>query len=943
MMNIMSGSAQTTITSPTSKAETDARIAAKSQLTDAPTVYIWMLDAKLNKKATKPQEYSDVSDVTGDKNDLYYLIKMQGGVDYDTQISNNIIAADPTITDGAAILPNYGQYEEKSDQYRLARIKVVDANGSIKLRDELTTIRGRGNSTWVSPKKSYRLKFSSKTKLLAQGDGTNNYADAKNWTLLANVADKTMMRNALTAEVGKRIEQKTGVKGLPYNPAYKFVDVVMNDEYIGTYQISDHTQIHKGRIEIDEDNGWLLEAVSTNSNFIEDIHVVMSYNDSYKYAVNVKNPEDDFYTAEVEQSISDFLNAAYACTFSKDFSEATGLFKYVDMESLVAYFIGNEVSGNYDGLISNYAYRDINPDDKLHFGPLWDFDIAYGNYGDLREGFIFERGKDWGWDGWEPYLRTCVKNLVENSPEFVNLLVKRWEQVYASQPGNWPTDNGLTNSMYYRIQDINTAMEQSRTLNYTSKEAGGAGWTTSEDYLGWVYGSTFDSYDAAKNALWQFIQDHNHWLEEAVHELKANLTLNTTFTIDANAPTVNMDDCFGKICDVQISNRTFEAGEWNTICLPFSLSHDQLKATFGEDVELLEYSAIVGSTMLFLPAADTRLVAGIPYLIKPSGNDVVNPSFSQMPISCRTPVTVSYAENNAFGFKGIFSKTSISTDGTTMLLDASQEQFAANTSANDLVGLGAYITCPVGQSSMPVFAVVALSDGADNTKALSALEGKTVNVKIDGRTLYKDGYWNTLSLPFSLESFDGTILSDATVMELDKTSFSGSTLTINFKTATKIKAGKPYIVKWDGNDVIDNPTFNDVTISKTPDQKKSDYLYFIGTFAPVTIEANDNTKLYLGANNTLYYPAADVNVNAFRGYFELQQELTAGNPMEQPSTIRAFELNFDGEETAITTLIADEGMQDADTSWYTLDGRRLNGKPVTKGIYINRGRKIVIK
>ena len=367
---------------PPSKEEADRRISAREQMTSAPTIYIWMLDAEVeydeNNQPVKPKEYKNT---TGDKNDNYYLVKLKNGSSYDTQISNNIIAADPNCTNNVALRPNYGRWETKTDEYRLARIKVVDAAGSIKSRDELTTIRGRGNSTWSSDKKAYRLKFPSKTKFLAKEDGTNEYADAKNWTLMANVADKTMMRNALARQIALRIESKTGIKALPFYPAYKFVDVVLNNEYIGTYQISDHVQIQTGRIEIDEDNGWFVEGVSTETKFIEDPHINFDGIGDTGFTLNVKNPEDDFYTDDVAAAIRsyfttilNFRNAPY------DFSEATGLFKYVDIESAVAYFIGNEVSGNFDGLISNYAYRDINPGDKLKLGPLWDFDIASGNF-----------------------------------------------------------------------------------------------------------------------------------------------------------------------------------------------------------------------------------------------------------------------------------------------------------------------------------------------------------------------------------------------------------------------------------------------------------------------------------------------------------------------------------------------------------------------------------
>ncbi len=941
--------AQTSL--PTSADETQAIIAARGQLTSAPTVYIWMLDAELEYDAdgnpVKPLEHKNT---TGDKNDNWYMIRMRNGATYDTPISNNIVADNPALTNGAAILDNYGynsgtgQYDftswrDKPDDYRLARIKVVDTSGGMKDRDELTTIRGRGNSTWECDKKAYRLKFPSKTKFLAAADGTNDYADAKNWTLLANAADRTMMRNALTSEVVRRIKTKTGATAMPFAPAYKFVDLVLNDMYLGTYQVSDHVQIQTGRIEIDEDNGWFLEGVGTEEKFVENPHINfegISWND---FTLNVKNPEDTYYTKEVENNIRDYVAHVFALAKEPyDFSEATGLFKYVDIESVVDYFIGTEVSGNYDGLISNYAYRDVNPDDKLKVGPLWDSDIAYGNFGNLKEGFVFNNGKMPS-----STLSTIARALTKSSPEFVRLLNERWDVVYSDQPGNYPYDNGLSNHLYYRIEDMKAAIGESQQLNYTAREQGGAGWSLQQPIMSWVGGS-YNSYDDAIAQLRQFIIDHNHWLNTAIHQLKENM-MASDYRHDATATATSLGDHAGKICKTTVVNRTLNVGEWNTICLPFSLTKDKLQATFGDDVVLMEYRSVANGKMVFAEVADKRLVAGIPYLIKPSKVEAL--VFDDVALSCPQPATVSYADNPAYAFTGTYFTTGIAADGTTMLLDARNEEFRANSSERSLTGCSAYITCPSGTTTMPLFSAVSLPDGQDNTALLADLNGKTIDLVLEGRTFYHDGSWNTLCLPFALDSFEGTPLEGATVMKFEKkqTSFAGSTLTIGFSSeSTKINAGKPYLVKWtDGAGEVKDPTFRNVTVSTTePGSYEATDVHMLGTFSPVTLQSGDTRKLYLGDGNKLYYPSADVTVNACRAYFVLQGDLTAGEPSEAQA-VSSLVLNFDGEETAISEIYDVMSAPAADDAWYTLDGRRLGGKPTARGIYINRGRKVVIQ
>lgn len=142
----------------------------------------------------------------------------------------------------------------KSEEYMSATIVIADKNGTIKQRNESVTFRGRGNSTWNcgSKKKPWRLKFSTKTALLTEQDANyqpvNNYADAKSWTLLANVYDKTLMRNAIANELGKAY-------GMEFCPAYRFVDLVVNGNYMGTYQISDHVQVDKKRVNVNSKTG----------------------------------------------------------------------------------------------------------------------------------------------------------------------------------------------------------------------------------------------------------------------------------------------------------------------------------------------------------------------------------------------------------------------------------------------------------------------------------------------------------------------------------------------------------------------------------------------------------------------------------------------------------------------------------------------------------------
>ena len=260
---------------------------------------------------------------------------------------------------------------------------------------------------------------------------------------------------------------------------------------------------------------------------------------------------------------------------------------------------------------------------------------------------------------------------------------------------------------------------------------------------------------------------------------------------------------------------------------------------------------------------------------------------------------------------------------------------------------------PYGKTLRPYDCRLALSDDADNTAAIAAANGKVYNVTLQGRTLYKDGAWNTLCLPFAVSTASGTLSGDgvqAMTLNTSSSSLADGTLTLNFDDATgqTIPAGTPFIIKWDNTGVnIENPVFEGVTVSNaTNDATVTNVLTFTGTYAPVPIPATgDNTKLYLGNANKLYYPNAAMTIGTHRAYFQLLGDLTAGEPTSpQQASVRAFNLNFGDDEATGIISVHDSGfMVNGSDAWYTLDGRKLNKKPTKKGLYIHNGRKTVIK
>ncbi len=246
-------------------------------------------------------------------------------------------------------------------------------------------------------------------------------------------------------------------------------------------------------------------------------------------------------------------------------------------------------------------------------------------------------------------------------------------------------------------------------------------------------------------------------------------------------------------------------------------------------------------------------------------------------------------------------------------------------------------------------AVPALRDNADNTNAIALMaalpttvagQPVTYPVALNGRTLYKDGAWNTLCLPFNV-TLAGSPLEGAVARPLESASISGSTLNLTFGDAvTELVAGTPYIIKWDGGDDIVSPVFSGVTIDATMhpydsgEAEGDQRVRFMGTYKSTEFDAEDKSILLMGGENMLYYPTTGARLGAQHAYFKI------GGDGAKARRITGFSINFgDSEATGIISAEANSSRSD----WYTIDGRRLNGKPTRSGVYINGGRKVVIK
>lgn len=363
--------------------------------------------------------------------------------------------------------------------YKYATVHYVDEEDNVTRYDSVS-IRGRGNSTWKMSKKPYKIKFLTKQKFLGKGK-----ANAKTWTLLANAGDKTLIRNAVTSAMGEFL-------GMKFNPAYKFVDLNVNGTYYGNYQISDQVEVRKHRVDVEEQDYPLEDDSDITGGYMLEVDGFYDGNcfttSRYSVPVRIHYPEMDEIDKLQNNYIKKYIQDFETVLAGKNFADAKeGYRAWVDSVSLVNWFVATEVSANIDGYYSTYFYKD-KQDSLLYWGPLWDYDVAYGN--DTRKG---DTSRTLMTDVGYGQTKNWVNRMWED-PWFTRLVNRRYNEVL---------EEGLVDHMINTIDSLTALLDESQQLNY-------AKWgIRTKMYNERVLYSSYNQYvDDLKN----FIRTHTEYL-----------------------------------------------------------------------------------------------------------------------------------------------------------------------------------------------------------------------------------------------------------------------------------------------------------------------------------------------------------------------------------------------------------------------------------------------
>lgn len=240
--------------------------------------------------------------------------------------------------------------------YCAAAVRVIDKKGGTEpeLSDTGAKVKIRGNSTSSGAKKPFNIKFSSKTDLLGMGKN-------KKWCLLANCYEKTLLRNQTVLDFSAAI-------GLAYTPKYRVCDVYLNENFLGSYLVTDAIGASKTRVDIDTDaNEFILERDSYTDEgttyFTTDIYGI-------RFGIN----EPDEQTAGQKAWLFDFVAKAERALAGGSLEEIE---KYFDVDSMVDFYIVLEYFKNVD--VGTGSTRFYIKNGRIYGGPVWDFDLSAGN------------------------------------------------------------------------------------------------------------------------------------------------------------------------------------------------------------------------------------------------------------------------------------------------------------------------------------------------------------------------------------------------------------------------------------------------------------------------------------------------------------------------------------------------------------------------------------
>jgi hypothetical protein len=335
-------------------------------------------------------------------------------------------------------------------------------------------IRGRGNATWFNyPKKPFRIKLDGKADLLGMGA-------EKDWVLLANYGDKTLMRTAFALELSERMN-------FPWTPKYRFVEVFLNGDFIGNYNLTEHIEQGENRINVPE-RGYIIE----RDDYYSD-EPVWFKSAVRGYGWSFKSPDTDDITGQEVEYIRKYVDDFETALASPLFGDPEkGFRQYIDMYSFARWFVFQQIIANMD--TNFYLLKDGADDNsKLTMGPVWDFEWTTGT----------------GW--YEGPRPRPADYWVLNGDGFYFDRMLQDEGFRALVKSVWAEYRSAATEMLGYFEVLRQELYESQKLNFQR-------WDILNRKIH-VGGIPLGSFDKEVDCDIQFYENHLTWLETAFNEL----------------------------------------------------------------------------------------------------------------------------------------------------------------------------------------------------------------------------------------------------------------------------------------------------------------------------------------------------------------------------------------------------------------------------------------
>ncbi len=376
----------------------------------------------------------------------------------------------------------------------------------------------RGASSQMFPKKSYGLETRDE-KNEDMDVSIFGFPEEEDWILYAPYSDKSLMRNFLIYDLSRDINR--------YASRCKFVDLKINDTYEGIYVFMEKLKRDAGRINInklkkDENSGddltggYIIKIDKTaGNNFGSGYNDQNSFTSNYKPLHSSNNQEIHFLydypkaekiTPQQKEYISSYIHNFEKALASDDFKDPEkGYKRFIDVPSFIDFFLLNEISHNVDGFrLSTFMHKDKNG--KLQMGPIWDFNLAFGNAdycgGGDTNSWAYQFNSRCPNDYWA--VPFWWDRLLQDRG-FVSQLKARWQELR----GNVFSESSILN----KINTYQAVLDKSGSLDKNFKT-----WEVLGVYV-WPNYYVGSTYQDELKYLSNWIKNRLTWMDGAINKL----------------------------------------------------------------------------------------------------------------------------------------------------------------------------------------------------------------------------------------------------------------------------------------------------------------------------------------------------------------------------------------------------------------------------------------